>query len=209
MRARPCAHVQTPFSEGQQIARYQESDRRFKCVIATNPISIPAVRYGTCASPNSTRLRNGRVLELKAVLQRLFDWDRNIFPSCGVIKPRLNARSLTAGPRPLPDRSSSGQIVTMQAPELGMAITRLPPPKPSCYRRACRRSLLQRKMSPVIVVVTYVFTHQSVQMAFVEYDEHNSVFGDAIQGPILANGCLVRRSAGTHRERHTVAHRTS
>ena len=48
-------------------------------MIATNAISIPAVRYGTCPSPNSTRLRNGRVLELKAVLQRLFDWDRNIF----------------------------------------------------------------------------------------------------------------------------------
>jgi len=178
-------------------------------VIATNPISIPAVRYGTCASPNSTRLRNGRVLELKAVLQRLFDWDRNIFPSCGVIKPRLNARSLTAGPRPLPDRSSSGQIVTMQAPELGMAITRLPPPKPSCYRRACRRSLLQRKMSPVIVVVTDVFTHQSVQMAFVEYDEHNSVFGDGPSRPDTGRWMFGSAERRTHGERHTVAHRTS
>ena len=47
LRARPCAHVQTPFSEGRQIARYQESDGRLKCVIATNPIShsFSALRY--------------------------------------------------------------------------------------------------------------------------------------------------------------------
>jgi hypothetical protein len=29
------------------------------------------------------------LLELKAVLQRFFDWGRNIFPSCGVIELRL------------------------------------------------------------------------------------------------------------------------
>jgi hypothetical protein len=34
------------------------------------------------------------ILELKAVLQRFFDWGRNIFPSCGVIEPRLNAPQL-------------------------------------------------------------------------------------------------------------------
>jgi hypothetical protein len=34
------------------------------------------------------------ILELKAVLQRFFDWGRNIFPSCGVIEPRLNGPQL-------------------------------------------------------------------------------------------------------------------
>jgi hypothetical protein len=34
------------------------------------------------------------ILELKAVLQRFFNWDRNMFPSCGVIESRLNAPQL-------------------------------------------------------------------------------------------------------------------
>jgi hypothetical protein len=40
-----------------------------------------------------------------------------------------------------------------------------------CCRPAWRRFLLQCKMRPVIVVVTDVFTHQSLQMALVEYDD--------------------------------------
>jgi hypothetical protein len=34
------------------------------------------------------------ILELEAVLQRFFDWGQNIFPSCGVIEPRLTAPQL-------------------------------------------------------------------------------------------------------------------
>ena len=64
-------------------------------------------------------------------------------------------------------------------------------------------------MSPVIVVVTDVFTHQSVQMAFVEYDEHNSVFGDGPSRPDTGRWMFGSAERRTDGERHTVAHRTS
>jgi hypothetical protein len=49
------------------------------------------------------------ILELKAVLQRFFDWGRNIFPSCGVIEPRLNAPQLN-GRHTSPAYESGGEL---------------------------------------------------------------------------------------------------
>lgn len=61
------------------------------------------------------------ILELKAVLQRFFDWGRNIFPSFGVIEPRLNARSLTAGTRPLLMRVAANWLTAMWHAKLALA----------------------------------------------------------------------------------------
>src|SRR5258708_32017732 len=63
-----------------------------------------------------------------------------------------------------------------------------------CCRPACRRSLLQGKMRPVIVVVADVFTHQTLQMAFVEYDDIIEQISSAISNPAFSYAVLPRAS---------------
>ena len=49
-------------------------------------------------------------------------------------------------------------------------------------------------MSPVIVVVTDVFIHQSVQMAFVEYDDIIEQISPAVSDPAFCYAVLPRAS---------------
>ena len=51
---------------------------------------------------------------------------------------------------------------------------------------------IQRKMSPVIVIVTDVFTHRSVQMAFVEYDDIIEQISPAVSNPAFCYAVLPR-----------------
>ncbi len=56
--------------------------------------------------------------------------------------------------KPDPVRRSSSQIVSMMQ---------------ACHS-ACWRFFIKAKMRPVVVVVAYVFGHQSFQMPFIQYD---------------------------------------
>src|ERR1700751_1306778 len=59
---------------------------------------------------------------------------------------------------------------------------------------SCRRTLIQRKMRPVLVIVGDVFLHQTLQMSFVEDDHMVEQIASATPNPAFCDAILPRTS---------------
>ena len=59
---------------------------------------------------------------------------------------------------------------------------------------ACRRSLRQGKVSPVVVIITDVIIHQALQMALIEHDHMVQQVPAAVADPAFRDTILPRTS---------------
>jgi hypothetical protein len=104
--------------------------------------------------------------------------------------PRIFSSTLT---REVRSSDSGGQIVTMmRTAELGHGYDLATCTGILFCRTTGGRSLRQRKMSPILVVVADVLIHQAFQMAFIENDHMVEQIATAVANPSFGNAVLQR-----------------